>query len=110
MLALSRLATALLIALAPLLAHAADTAVANTAVLVNEASHKGQSPEISLGPDGSVHLVWIDENTAPKEHAEHGHSHVAATNLFYARSTDGGTTYSAPLQLNAKDGDVWGFR
>ncbi|MFZ9652220.1 MAG: sialidase family protein [Steroidobacteraceae bacterium] len=109
MLALSRLATALLIALAPLLAHAADTAAANTAVLVNEASHKGQSPEISLGPDGSVHLVWIDENTAPKEHAEHGHSHVAATNLFYARSTDGGTTYSAPLQLNAKDGDVWGF-
>lgn len=79
------------------------------AVRVNESGHKAQAPEISLGPDGNVHLVWIDENTAPQEHAEHGHSHVAATNLLYARSNDGGRSYSTPVRLNAKEGDVWGF-
>lgn len=79
------------------------------AVRVNETGHKAQAPEIAVGPDGSVHLVWIDENTAPQEHAEHGHSHMAATNLFYARSSDGGRSFGAPVRLNAKDGDVWGF-
>ncbi|MBU6377814.1 MAG: glycoside hydrolase [Gammaproteobacteria bacterium] len=81
------------------------------AVMVSSADHKAQSPEIALGPDGSVHMVWIDENTAapPADHAQHGHSHVAATNLLYARSTDGGKTFSAPVQLNQRPGDVWGF-
>jgi hypothetical protein len=79
------------------------------AVRVDETGHKAQAPEIAVGPDGSVHLVWIDENSGAEEHAEHGHSHMAATNLFYARSTDGGRSFGAPLRLNAKDGDVWGF-
>ena len=91
----------------------ATTTVAQDAVVeavrVNEAGHKAQAPEIAIGPDGGVHLVWIDENTAPQEHAEHGHSHMAATNLFYARSSDGGRTFGTPLRLNSKDGDVWGF-
>jgi len=80
-------------------------------VLVSDAQHKAQSPEIALGPDGSVHMVWIDENTAAPaaDHAKYGHSHVAATNLLYARSVDGGRSFSTPLQLNQKPGDVWGF-
>lgn len=80
-------------------------------VLVSEAEHKAQSPEISLGPDGSVHMVWIDENTAAPsaDHSKYGHSHVAATNLLYARSVDGGKSFSTPVQLNEKAGDVWGF-
>jgi hypothetical protein len=80
-------------------------------ITVSSAEHKAQSPEIALGPDGSVHMVWIDENTAAPaaDHAQHGHSHVAATNLLYARSMDGGKTFSVPVQLNQKPGDVWGF-
>lgn len=80
-------------------------------VLVSTTDHKAQSPEISVGPDGSVHMVWIDENTAAPsaDHSKYGHSHVAATNLLYARSTDGGRSFSAPVQLNANPGDVWGF-
>jgi hypothetical protein len=80
-------------------------------VLVSSAEHKAQSPEISLGPDGSVHMVWIDENTAAHsaDHSKYGHSHVAATNLLYARSVDGGKSFSSPVQINEKAGEVWGF-
>jgi len=86
-------------------------ASAETAVRVSEADHKAQSPEIALGPDGAVHIVWIDENTAAPahDHSKYGHSHVAATNLLYARSSDGGQTYSTPVRLNSALGDVWGF-
>ena len=86
-------------------------ASADTAVRVSEADHKAQSPEIALGPDGAVHIVWIDENTAAPahDHSKYGHSHVAATNLLYARSSDGGQSYSAPVRLNTHAGDVWGF-
>ncbi|NDB17518.1 MAG: exo-alpha-sialidase, partial [Gammaproteobacteria bacterium] len=73
--------------------------------------HKAQSPEIALGADGSIHMIWIDENTAAPaaDHSKYGHSHVAATNLLYARSSDGGKTFTPPVQINEKPGDVWGF-
>ena len=91
--------------------HAGHEQPAGHGVLVSDAAHKAQSPEIALGPDGSVHMVWIDENTAAPaaDHSKYGHSHVAATNLLYARSTDGGRSFSAPVQINEKAGDVWGF-
>jgi hypothetical protein len=80
-------------------------------VIVNEQGHKAQSPEIAVGPDGSVHMVWIDENTAAAahDHSKYGHSHLAATNLLYARSSDGGATFGKPVQINANPGEVWGF-
>ncbi|MEZ5514430.1 MAG: sialidase family protein [Steroidobacteraceae bacterium] len=80
-------------------------------VLVSASDHKAQSPEIALGPDGSINMVWIDEDPAPERHdtGGHGHSHVATTNLYFARSTNGGATYSKPHRINAKDGEVWGF-
>jgi hypothetical protein len=91
---------------------AAQEQAAHTApaVTVSTPQHKAQSPEIALGADGSIHTVWIDENTAAAvDHGRYGHSHVAATNLLYARSNDGGKTFSAPMQLNQRPGDVWGF-
>ena len=109
------LATSLLFALPVLAAVSAPEPVAatpgaDTSALVSVADHKAQSPEIALGADGAIHMVWIDEDTAPKSHdPAHGHSHMASTNLFYARSTDGGRSYSAPVRVNAKDGEVWGF-
>ncbi|MCB1625686.1 MAG: exo-alpha-sialidase [Pseudomonadales bacterium] len=79
--------------------------------LVSASDHKAQSPEIALGPDGAINMVWIDEDPAPERHdtGGHGHSHVATTNLFFARSTDDGKSYSEPLRINHKDGEVWGF-
>lgn len=80
-------------------------------VIVNDQGHKAQSPEIAVGPDGSVHMVWIDENTAAEahDHSKYGHSHLAATNLLYARSDDGGASFGKPVQINGNPGEVWGF-
>lgn len=94
-----------------LLASLFATAVYAGDVVVNELGHKAQSPEIAVGPDGSVHLVWIDENTAAEshDHSKYGHSHLAATNLLYARSDDGGASFGKAVQINASPGEVWGF-
>jgi hypothetical protein len=101
-------AAALLLLALALPALAADAPSAPT--LVSTADHKAQSPEIAIGPDDSVNMIWIDEDTAPQQHdPSHGHSHMAATNLFFARSTDGGKTFSAPVAVNSKPGEVWGF-
>ncbi len=82
----------------------------DTATLVSATDHKAQSPEIALGADDSINMIWIDEDTAPKPAAEeHGHSHMAATNLYFARSTDGGRSFTTPKAINGKPGDVWGF-
>ncbi|MCU0758874.1 MAG: hypothetical protein MUF07_06705 [Steroidobacteraceae bacterium] len=103
------LALATLAAALPALAAEAPTSAA-PAALVSTADHKAQSPEIAIGPDDSVNMIWIDEDTAPQQHdPSHGHSHMASTNLFFARSTDGGRTFSRPVAVNGKPGEVWGF-
>lgn len=79
-------------------------------VTVSLADHSAQAPEIAVGPDGSIHLVWIDELVSGSADPQSGgHSHITANNVHYARSTDGGKTFSVPVQINVKNGDVWGF-
>jgi hypothetical protein len=79
--------------------------------VVSTADHKAQSPEIAIGPDDSVNMIWIDEDKSAAAHADHGHghSHMASTNLYFARSTDGGRTFSRPVAVNSQPGEVWGF-
>lgn len=91
--------------------HAGNASQGEPGTMVSSPEHKAQSPEIALGADGSIHMIWIDENTAAPaaDHSKYGHSHVAATNLLYARSSDGGKTFTPPVQINEKPGDVWGF-
>lgn len=79
---------------------------------VSPPSMAAQSPDLAIGPDGSVNIVWLGENTAPPNAAQiatRGHSHDSSTNLYFARSTDGGRSFSPPQQLNPGNGDVWGF-
>ena len=101
----SRPAVALLLVALSGIALAADAPA--PPALVSTADHKAQSPEIAIGPDDSINMIWIDEDTAPKQHdPSHGHSHMAATNLYFSRSTDGGRTFSAPVAVNPKPGGV----
>lgn len=81
-------------------------------VVVSPPGMSAQAPDVAVGPDGSVDVVWLGANTAPpnaQQIAHAGHSHDSSTDVFFARSTDGGATFSAPRRLNARDGDVWGF-
>ena len=79
---------------------------------VSPSSMAAQSPDLAIGPDGSINIVWLGENTAPPNAAQiaaRGHSHDSSTNLYFARSTDGGRSFSSPQQVNRGKGDVWGF-
>lgn len=92
---------------------AAESSVATGHIVtVSPPESAAQSPDVAIGPDGSINVVWLGENTAVPNAAQiaaRGHSHDSKTNLYFARSVDDGKTFSAPLRINLTDGDVWGF-
>ncbi len=97
---------------APASLAAESSAVTEHIVTVSAADSSAQSPDVAIGPDGSINVVWLGEKPAAPNAAQiaaRGHSHDSKTNLYFARSVDGGKTYSAPLRINRTDGDVWGF-
>ena len=49
------------------------------------------APKLAVGPDGTVHVVWNEWPVATGPSQEN--------QVFYARSTDGGASWSAPRQL-----------
>ncbi|MBC8021686.1 MAG: exo-alpha-sialidase [Burkholderiales bacterium] len=52
-------------------------------------------PEMAVGPDGTLHLVWQDARFTQVRDA-----------IAYSRSTDAGLTWSAPVRVNAEPGVV----
>ncbi len=74
--------------------------------------HPAASPELAIGPDGSINIIWVDKTPdAPnRAHLKPGeHTHKSNTNLYFARSTNGGKTFSDPIRINVEEGTVWGF-
>jgi hypothetical protein len=72
------------------------------------------SPEIAVGPDGAINVIWLDkgltaERPPPQPRKPGEHSHRSATDLHFTRSEDGGKTWSAPIRVNPDPGGVWGF-
>lgn len=81
-------------------------------VQISGAIAAAQAADLAIDSAGTVHVVWLGENTAAPnalQIAKRGHSHDSNTNLYYARSLDGGASFETPRRLNAEDGDVWGF-
>ena len=81
---------------------------------VSEDGRRSISPEIAVGGDGAINLIWLDKGLTkdrpkPKKRKPGEHSHRSATNLFFSRSEDGGESWSKPIQVNPEDGGVWGF-
>ncbi len=50
----------------------------------------GEIPDIAVGPDGSLYLVWQDANA----------NSAGLAGVYISRSTDGGFTWSAPVVAN----------
>lgn len=92
---------------------ATDAEPADRATIqISEVGSVAQSPDVAIGPDGVIHVVWLGANSAPPNAAQiaaRGHSHDSSTNVYIAHSRDGGRSFSQPQRLNQADGDVWGF-
>jgi hypothetical protein len=90
-------------------AHAADP------VTLSIPGHKAMGPEIAVATDGSINVVWLERTpegeaiAAAGAASAEGHTHLAQADVFFARSTDGGKTFTAPSRVNDKTGSVWGF-
>ncbi len=93
----------------------AKLAAAADLVTVSPVGRKAMAPEIAVGADGAVNLIWIERTSqgealaAAGAASKEGHTHLAETDLWYARATDGGRTFSAPVRVNTGIGAVWGF-
>src|SRR5262245_11636736 len=96
-----------------------DTTNTTSAVVeISPADRISASPDIAIGPDGAINVIWVDKGEArdgqaapprPTGPQTGGHSHKAYNNLYFARSADGGRTFSKPHRISAKDGELWGF-
>src|SRR5262245_54234731 len=53
----------------------------------------GLQPEIAVDTAGAVHMVFL-------------RGEPSAADVFYARSTDGGKTFSTPIRVNSQDGSA----
>jgi hypothetical protein len=72
------------------------------------------SPEIAVGPDGAINVIWLDKGLTrdrppPKPRKPGEHSHRSATDLYFSRSADGGSSWTSPVRVNPDAGGVWGF-
>lgn len=82
---------------------------------VSDPARRAQAPSVAVGLDGSVHVIWLDKGPVGAAdrlghaHSPGGHTHQAWSDVYYARSDDDGRTFSAPVRVNAEDGEVWGF-
>lgn len=81
---------------------------------VSDEGRRALSPEIAVGPGGSINVIWLDKGLTadrppPKPRKPGEHSHRSATDLYFSRSEDGGKNWSKPLRVNPEAGGVWGF-
>lgn len=81
---------------------------------VSEDGRRAVSPELAVGPDGAINVIWLDKGLTadrppPKPHVPGEHSHRSSTNLYFSRSEDRGVSWSAPLKINEEEGEIWGF-
>ncbi|HJP43140.1 MAG TPA: sialidase family protein, partial [Gammaproteobacteria bacterium] len=90
------------------------TVTLSSAHPISEKGRRSISPEIAVGSDGALNVIWIDKGLTvnrplPKPRKPGEHSHRSATDLYFSRSEDGAKTWSQPIKINDQSGEVWGF-
>lgn len=80
-----------------------------TPVILSGPDHKAMAPDVAVAADGSLHVLWIRKGEAPPANPAEGHNHNASDELWYRRSGAGGQDFRAPVRVNSRDGEVWGF-
>lgn len=90
------------------------------ATRISDPARQTLAPEVAVGRDGSVNVIWLDKNPqqvssvtqrheTQLDHAGQEHRHLSSMDLWFARSTDGGASFGAPVRVNDQAGMVWGF-
>jgi hypothetical protein len=84
------------------------------ATQISEPGRRAISPEIAVGADNAINVIWLDkgltaERPAPKPRKPGEHSHRSSTDLYFTRSEDGGQTWAKPARVNEEPGEIWGF-
>jgi hypothetical protein len=91
------------------------------AVQVSDPARQTLAPEVAVGRDGSVHVIWLDKNPQPiamaTQHPDEAprqapgpvDRHLSSMDLWFARSTDGGASFGRAVRVNDQAGMVWGF-
>ena len=69
---------------------AIDPPVFSPAVIVSRSARSAHTPDIAVDALGRVFVVWVERDTFGRVPHE----------VFFARSTDGGSTFSAPVLLS----------
>lgn len=93
----------------------AGPALAAGLTTVSPAGRKAMAPEMAVSGDGTIGIVWLERTPEGEAIAsaaaasKEGHTHLAQADVWFARSTDGGATFSAPVRVNREVGSVWGF-
>jgi hypothetical protein len=97
---------------------AAPTLAFGEPLAISAPDGRAMGPDIAVGADGVVHVLWIDKAPPPPDpsavDAAAGHTHTATDQLWYRRSAGpalGGriSSFSDPVRVNSRDGEVWGF-
>lgn len=76
------------------MAHGGSSFATNVKINDDVNPNKQSRPELAVGDDGSVHVVWEDERSGNWD-------------IYYANSTDGGVTYGTNLLLTAINKTDW---
>lgn len=79
---------------------------------LSPAGRRATAPDLAVGPDGAIHMIWLDQGSQadykpPTPSAMPAHD--SANDLYYQRSSDAGRTWSSPVRVNSKPGEIWGF-
>ena len=87
---------------------------------LSPAGYKSTSQDMVIAPDGNINVVWVQGAAPIKQAVEHNHSQHSASaantsmpaptgnDLYFARSADGGRTFSKPVRVNDTPGIVRG--
>ncbi|MCC5869213.1 MAG: exo-alpha-sialidase [Gammaproteobacteria bacterium] len=90
-------------------------------VALSDADRRIDAMEIALGPDGTVHIIWVDKGAAAgaslsddraghREHTGEGrrHHHPAADDLYHLRVAPD-LSVGEPTRVNHERSEVWGL-
>lgn len=98
------------------------------ALVLSTPGRRAASQEIIVGADGSINVTWVETMSDKAVMSEHnlraaaqnqGHDHGShgapaqtevkvGNDVMFARSTDGGRTFSKPVRVNSTPGEVRG--